>query len=232
MTMLTLCGFPISNYYNKVKLALLEKGLVFAEENVATMSTDPLVLAASPLGKIPFLRTEHGALCESQVMLDYLEAAYPTPALLPADPFAAAKVRELTTFVDMHLELVARELYSQAFFGGTVSDSAKVRVRKLLEKHIQGFKQLAQFAPFLAGSSFTQADCAAFASLPVVGMATRAVYGEDLLLTGGVDYKPYIKMLSERPSAQRVIADRKAATMAPKAPAATPASAAPAAAAV
>ena len=97
MIMLTLCGFPISNYYNKVKLALLEKGLVFAEENVATMSTDPLVLAASPLRKIPFLRTEHGALCESQVMLDYLEAAYPTPALLPADPFAAAKVREFTT---------------------------------------------------------------------------------------------------------------------------------------
>ena len=72
-------------------------------------------------------------------MLDYLEAAYPAPALLPADPFASAKVRELTTFVDMHLELVARELYSQAFFGGTVSDSAKMRVRKLLEKHIQGF---------------------------------------------------------------------------------------------
>ena len=221
MTMLTLCGFPISNYYNKVKLALLEKGIPFAEENVMTLSTDPLVLAASPLGKIPFLRTEHGALCESQVMLDYLEAAYPAPALLPADPFAAAKVRELTTFVDMHLELVARELYGQAFFGGTVSDSAKVRVRQLLEKHIQGFKQLAQFAPFLAGNTFTQADCAAFASLPVVGMATRAVYGEDLLLAGGVDYKPYIKMLSERPSAQRVIADRKAATMAPKTPAAT-----------
>ena len=46
-----------------------------------------------------------------------------------------------------------------------------------------------------------------------------AVYGEDLLLAGGVDYKPYIKMLSERPSAQKVIADRKVATMAPKTPA-------------
>ena len=30
MTMLTLCGFPISNYYNKVKLALLDKGIPFA----------------------------------------------------------------------------------------------------------------------------------------------------------------------------------------------------------
>ena len=220
MTQLALCGFPISNYYNKVKLALLEKGLPFTEEHVPTMSTDPQVLAASPLGKIPYLRTEHGSICESQVMLDYLESAYPTPALLPADPFAAAKVRELITFVDLHLELVARELYPQAFFGGSVSESAQARVRTLLVKHIHGFKQLAKFSPFLAGDTFTQADCAAFASLPVVGMATKAIYGEDLLVAGGVDYKPYIKLLSERPSAQKVLADRKVAMMPPKAAAA------------
>ena len=62
---------------------------------------------------------------------------------------------------------------------------------------------------------FTQADCAAFASLPLVGMATKAIYSEDLLLSGGVDYKPYIKMMGERPSAQKVLADRKAATANP-----------------
>ncbi|MFM9900266.1 MAG: glutathione S-transferase [Polaromonas sp.] len=219
MSTLTLCGFPISNYYNKVKLALLEKNIPFVEETVPTMSTDPQVLAASPLGKIPFLRTEQGGLCESQVMLDYLEAAYPSPAhaaLLPADPFAAAKVRELCTFIDLHLELVARELYSQAFFGGKVSESAQTRVRAQLEKNILAFQRIAKFAPFVAGDTFTQADCSAFASLPVVAMATRAVYGTDLLLTAGVDYKPYIKLISERPSAQKVLADRKASVV-PKA---------------
>ena len=30
--MLTLCGFAASNYHNKVKLALLEKGVPFEEE--------------------------------------------------------------------------------------------------------------------------------------------------------------------------------------------------------
>ncbi|MFX7832924.1 glutathione S-transferase N-terminal domain-containing protein, partial [Acinetobacter baumannii] len=34
--MITLCGFPMSNYYNKVKLALLEKGIPFTEEGVKT----------------------------------------------------------------------------------------------------------------------------------------------------------------------------------------------------
>jgi glutathione S-transferase len=211
--MITLCGFPLSNYYNKVKMALLEKGLPFSEERVKTHSDDEAVLAASPLGKVPFIRTEHGAMCESEAIVDYLEKAYPTPALLPADPWAAAKVRELGIFIDLHLELVARELYPQAFFGGTVSDGNKARVRKLIERNIAGFKRLAKFAPYVAGEQFTQADCAAFVSLPLVAMATKIIYGEDLLAAAGVDWKSYVKLVGERPSAQRVTADRKADTL-------------------
>jgi len=208
--MLTLCGFPISNYYNKVKLALLEKGVPFIEEIVPTLSTDESVLAASPLGKIPFIRTPQGGLCESQAIMEYIESAYPQPPLLPADAFAAAKVRELIVFIELHLELVARELYPQAFFGGTVSDAVKDRVKKQLVKNIAAFKQLAQFSPYVAGDMFTQADCSAFASLSVVGMATKAVLGEDLLLAAGIDYKPYLRLIGERPSAKKVLADRKA----------------------
>lgn len=210
--MITLCGFPVSNYYNKVKLALLEKGVPFTEEHVATKSTDEAVLAISPLAKIPFIRTPQGGLCESEAIVEYIEAAYPHPPLLPADPFAAAKVRELVTFIDLHLELVARDLYPQAFFGGTVSESSLARIRKQLDKNILAFKRLVKFAPYAAGDTFTLADCAAFASLPLVGMTTKAVYGEDLLLAAGVDYKPYIKLVGERPSAQKVLADRKAAS--------------------
>jgi hypothetical protein len=59
--MLVLCGFAISNYYNKVKLALLEKGVEFTEEIVPSGKKSDAVLQASPLGKVPFIRTEHGA---------------------------------------------------------------------------------------------------------------------------------------------------------------------------
>ena len=74
-----------------------------------------------------------------------------------------------------------------------------------------GLKRIAKFAPYVAGDTFTMADCCAFANLPLVGMATSKIYGEDLLLAGGVDYKPYLKMIGDRPSAQKVVADRKAA---------------------
>ena len=213
--MLTLCGFPVSNYYNKVKLALLEKNVPFVEENVKTGLTDEAVLSASPLAKIPFIRTPQGNLCESEAILEYIEAAHPNPPLLPADPFAAAKVRELCIYIDLHIELVARELYSQAFFGGTVSEANQARIRKQLEKGISAAKRLLKFAPYAAGDTFTLADCAAFASLPLVGMATKAIYGEDLLLAGGVNYKEYVKFIGERPSAQKVLADRRAAIAKP-----------------
>ncbi len=208
--MITLCGFAVSNYYNKVKLALLEKGIPFSEELVMTGSQDEAVLNATPLGKVPFLRTEQGALCESQVMLDYLEAAYPAPPLVPADPFGAAKVRELCTFIDLHLELVARELYKQAFFGGTVGDDVKNRVRSQLAKNIPAFKRLARFSPYVAGDSFSAADCAAFVSLPLVAASTKSVLGEDMLAAAGIDWKAYVALIGQRPSAQKVGADRKA----------------------
>ena len=208
--MIVLCGFSVSNYYNKVKIALLEKGVPFTEETVKTGRKDEAVLSATPLGKIPFIRTEHGTLCESQAIMEYLDDRYPEPSLTPADPWQAAKVRELVTFIDLHLELVARELYPKAFFGGEISEGNAARVRKLLERNIAGFKRLARFAPFVAGPTFTQADCAAWASLPVISMATKAIYGDDLLVTAGVDWKAYDKLVGERPSAQKVVADRKA----------------------
>lgn len=208
--MITLCGFALSNYYIKVKLALLEKGIDFAEERVMAGAVKETVLGASPLGKIPFIRTEHGPLCESQVILDYIEATYPARPLLPADPFAAAKVRELVAFIDLHLELVAREIYAQAFFGGTVSDGTKERTRKRLTKNIAGFQRLAKFSPYVAGDTFTLADCAAWPSLPLVGLASKLVLGEDLLAAAGIDWKTYARLIEQRPTAAQLATERKA----------------------
>jgi glutathione S-transferase len=207
--MLKLCGFSASNYYNKVKFALLEKGIPF-EEKLVWADRSPALIEKSPLGKVPFLETEQGVMSESQVIMEYLEATYPEKPLLPADPFAAAKIRELVVFIELHLELVARELYAEAFFGGKVSDEVKTRAQKLLTRNAKAFASLAKFSPYVAGSELTMADCAAMVHLPVVGMATKIVFGEDVL--GDLPVREYTKMLGERPTAQRVSADRKVNT--------------------
>ena len=205
--MLTLCGFSASNYYNKIKLALLEKGLPFTEELAWVGETDR---SASPLGKVPYLRTPEGPLCESAVMADYIEAAHPQPALIPANPYQAAKVRELITFLELHLELVARNLYPEAFFGGKVSDSAKEKTGQQLEKNVAAFAKLTQFSPFIAGDTFTLADCAALVHLPLVSSATKIIYGRDFL--ADLPVRDYLKRLGERATVQQVGADRKANT--------------------
>lgn len=205
--MLTLCGFSASNYYNKVKLQLLEKGLPFEEQLAWVGETDR---TATPLGKVPYLLTPEGPLCESAVMADYIEALYPEPALLPAGAYGAAKVRELVTFLELHLELVARNLYPQAFFGGTVSESAREKVGAQLEKNIAAFGKLTRFDPFIAGNSFTLADCAAIVHLPLVSSATKIVYGRDFL--SDLPVREYLARMAERPHVQRVNADRKTNT--------------------
>lgn len=207
--MLKLYGFALSNYYNKVKLALLEKGVPF-EEVLVRSPAKAGHLDKSPLGKVPYIETEQGTLCESAVIMDHIEARWPTPALVPADPWAAIKQRELTHFLELHVELCARQLYPQAFFGGTLPEKYTARVKGDLIKNLAAFKKLAVFGPYLAGDTFSAADCAGVAHLPLAALASKIVYGEDLVAAAGIDWKAYVKLIEQRPAAQKVAADRKA----------------------
>lgn len=207
--MLRLYGICISNYYNKIKFALREKGIPFEEVNVAP-SQDPALLERSPLGKVPMLLTGDGPISESHVIAEYLEDTCPQPPLLPTNPYARAKCRELTQYIELHVELVQRRLYPEAFFGGKVEASVKEEVYPLLKKGVAGLAQLAKFSPYIAGNAFTLADCAAWAHLPILGQVSKIIYGEELLENiPGV--RDYLKLISARPHAQAVNADRKTA---------------------
>jgi glutathione S-transferase len=203
--MLQLCGFAASNYYNKVKLAMLVKDVPFEEKLVWVDQTDP---EASPLGKVPYLMTPQGPLSESGVIMEYLEDRFPQAPLLPVDPYAAAKVRELVTYLELHIELVARELYAEAFFGGKVSDNVKARQKRLLDRNVAGFARLAKFSPYLAGDMLTVADCAAVVHFPVISSTCKIIYGEDPL--ADLPVHDYLKRMGELPAVQKVKADRKA----------------------
>ena len=205
-----LCGFSASNYYNKIKLQLLEKGVAFEEELVWVGKVDEQLLGRSPMGKVPFLDTPQGQISESMACAEYVEAAYAPHPLLPVAPFAAGKVRELIVYLELHLELVARELYAEAFFGGKVSEQTKDHARKLLVKGVAGFSRLAKFSPYVGGAEFSLADCSAAVHLPLVSSASKIIYGEDLL--AALPVKDYLRRIGERPTMQKVNEDRKANT--------------------
>ncbi len=204
---LTLFGFSSSNYYNKAKLALLVAGADFSETVVYPSEASR---SGSPLKKVPYLQTPQGTLCESQVIVDYVAQMYPQANIYPTDAFEAAKVKELCTFLDVHMELVARRLHPEAMWGGKQSDALKESTKKDLIKGIQGFKSLARFSPFVAGSTVTAADFAAWAHLPLIRLVCKRIWGEDLLEAAGIDVRSYMAALAEHPAFVKVAADAKA----------------------
>jgi glutathione S-transferase len=208
--MINLCGFAISNYYNKTKLVLLEKGIAFTEEQVFP-SQDEALLKRSPLGKIPFIETERGCLSESQVILEYLEESYPEKPLYPADLFERAKCRELIQHLELNVELHSRRLYKESFFGGTVSEETKTEVKERLDIGLQGVVRLAKFTPYIAGDVYTAADCVAWLHFFMVSMATQKIYDTDMVAAHIPAIANYMQLIETRPHVQKVAADRAVA---------------------
>src|ERR1051325_1483532 len=171
--MLKLCGFHISNYFNKVRIAMLEKGVRFELDPTCRPSQKEDFLARTPMGKVPFLEVDGAQLSESQVICEYLEDAFPQRPLYPRDPLARARVRELIQFMELHVELVARRLYGQVFFGQPANEEVKQAVEKDLLKGARALRERAKFDPYIAGGELTLADCAAFVHLPLVTLATK-----------------------------------------------------------
>jgi glutathione S-transferase len=84
------CGWAVRNY-----AALAEKGVAFEVIDVkrADFATTAAWRASSPYGKTPSLVHGEVAVWESQVINEYLEQAFPEPALTPVSPEERALAR-------------------------------------------------------------------------------------------------------------------------------------------
>lgn len=207
--MLKLHGFAVSNYFNMVRMALMEKGAPF--EIVETYpSQESAYLARSPVGKVPCLETGHGFLSETSVMLDYIEDVVPTPAFYPAAPFARAQVRQAIAMMELYIELPARRLYPGVFFGGSNSEATVAEVEPVLRKGVAGLKALLKCSPFVMGEQMTHADFFATFTFSLAGLVARKVYSWDLVAeVPGLGET--LARLNARDSAKVINADMKAA---------------------
>ncbi|MDF9775841.1 glutathione S-transferase [Pseudomonas baetica] len=207
--MFKLYGFCVSNYYNMVKLALLEKGLPF-EEVMFVPTQTPESLAISPRGKVPVLGVEQGYINETSVILEYIEQAQRGKPLLPNEPFERAQVLALAKEIELYIELPARACFPEAFFGMTVPEAIKEKSKAEL---LLGFASLARhgkFAPYVAGESLSIADLYFQYSVPLACGVAHKLFGIDLLAEMP-KAKALLERLGENPNVQRVAADREAA---------------------
>ncbi|URE22367.1 glutathione s-transferase [Musa troglodytarum] len=88
----------------RCRIALAEKGVEYEyrEENILGAKS-PLLLKSNPVyKKIPVLIHDGKPVCESLIIVQYIDEAWPDRApLLPADPYARAQARFWADFVDM-----------------------------------------------------------------------------------------------------------------------------------
>jgi glutathione S-transferase len=89
--MLTLYHTPLSINSRRVWVAMLEKDLHFdtVEVDLAGDQFKPEFLGMNPFHHIPVLVDDGFTVIESLAILDYLEAKYPIPSLLPKGPRAS-----------------------------------------------------------------------------------------------------------------------------------------------
>lgn len=109
-----LIGSYTSPFVRKISIILLEKGITFEFINEQPYNAENGVAHYNPLGKVPALVTDEGEVWyDSPIIAAYIESLEVEPAMLPDDPKAALKVRQLEALADgiMDAGLVAvREL--------------------------------------------------------------------------------------------------------------------------
>ena len=174
-------------------------------------SQDEAILKRSPLGKIPFIKCADGYLSESQAILEYLEDAFPANPLYPEKVFERAKCREFIQHLELNVELIARQLYAEAFFGRTVSQEIKNEARAKITKGLTGLSRLMKLSPYVLGDRFTAANVVAWPHLQMVSFATQKIYGQNLVVEHIPGIEAYIKLIESRHYAQKVGEDRAAA---------------------
>ena len=203
----TLHGFAYSNYYNMPKHALLYKGVSFEEDLVYPSAQGYGKL--SPALKVPSLTTDDGQhLSEASVLCEYIEEAYPDKPLLPSDPFARNKNRQLMRMAELYLELPNRRLLPYSFSGQPAPEQLIAEVVAVVDRGINSINALTTFNPWVLSSALTMADIYLFYVLSVAEMGCELT-GVNLN-TRIPGLENWQAMLTEDPISQKVAADMQA----------------------
>ncbi len=209
MSQVKLYGFPISNYYNKVKYALLYKNIEFEEVRTDPKSKDPEWRRKSPMGKIPVLEWDGVFVFESNVILEFIEEKVPEPSLIGNSPEKRAELREWALFLDLYIDLSARPCYDMAFRGKEPVESIVEKGFLSASNAVEAMKLHFRFEPFLFGDKLSIVDLSAFAHLSLC-RDTFIKLGKGDLFQGWAEMEAYLQMLESLPISKKVNSARKA----------------------
>jgi glutathione S-transferase len=158
---------PISVNARRVWVALLEKQIPF-EPILVNLDGDQFhdnFTAINPLQRVPAIVDNGFRVFESLAILDYLEAKYPTPSLMPNQPEAIAVVRMIETTTVVELQPATIPL-TQSLVGLEVEhwklEAAQQRVTTIL----QLFEELLNEKTYFVKEQLTLAEVVAGTLVP------------------------------------------------------------------
>lgn len=146
----------------RVRIALNLKGLAYERRDVMLLENQqrsPEHLALNPQGFVPALEVEGKVLTQSLAIIDWLDARYPEPRLIPADPDqrAAALARALVIAADTHPLnnlRVMRKLKAM----GVEEDGREEWTRHWIAEGFAALEAMMGEGPFLGGDAPDVAD--------------------------------------------------------------------------
>lgn len=160
----------LSNNARRVWITLLEKGLDF--ELIPVQLTgeqfSPEFLTLNPFHHVPVLVDDGFRVLESVAIMDYLEAQYPTPPLLPTAPQKLAKVR-MIEMVQLN-EMVPATFPLLRHIVGIKVDPPTLAAAHQQVQTILGFYESQLAGDYFAGKQFTCADIMAGISIVILTM--------------------------------------------------------------
>ncbi len=163
MTIL-LYDHPLSPYGQKVKIALLEKGIGFETQLPGDLGSGARAADfadASPRGEVPALVDGDLTIFDSTIILEYIADRWPEPALLPAEASERARVRMLEDAMDTHVEAISWGLSEVRNFGRANGELAE-RIEKAAADQISSWYHWLTGElggrPFFNGDSFGWGD--------------------------------------------------------------------------
>jgi glutathione S-transferase len=116
---LALYDHPLSPYAQKVKILMREKDLAFeamTPQGMGSGGAQGAFVEANPRAEVPTLVDGDVRVFDSTVILEYLEDAYPEPAMRPATAAERARVRMLEEVMDTHFEAITWGVSELAWF--------------------------------------------------------------------------------------------------------------------
>jgi glutathione S-transferase len=196
---------PLSLFARKVEIALQEKGLPFERVMVPFSQTKgyspkhPDVLAANPKGQVPVLVDGDLTLFDSTVIFEYLEDAYPQPALYPRDPAERGRCRLLDLFADEIMLIPLRALMHRNTPGARDPERWAANEAKAKEAEAELDRQFAELDGKLGNRNFF---CAGFgaADISVFMMVFYALRLGGASLDGHRSLAGWYKRLMSRPA--------------------------------